>query len=147
MNSVVLDASVVLRWAFDDEDDREGAAAVAQALSRGDLTAAGPPNFLLEVAAALVQGIRTGRIDRVTADAVLDALARVSIHEAEPHGFARAAYLLAMAQSIRVPDAAYVETARSLGIPLISADVAQRRTAEATGVHAVPLDEVSGLGE
>ena len=63
MNEVVLDASVVMRWAFHHEQDRAGALRISEALAAGTLTAVGPPNFLLEVAAALVVGIRTRRID------------------------------------------------------------------------------------
>ena len=57
MIEVVLDASVVLRWAFDDERDREGALRVADALANGRLIASGAPNLFLEGAAALVVGI------------------------------------------------------------------------------------------
>ena len=146
MNEIVLDASVVLRWAFDDEADRDGATRVAEGLAGGHLVVAGPPNFLLEVAAALAVGVRSSRIDRPTADAVLAALSRVSIHEGDPHGFATTAYALALDYGIRVPDAAYVETARRSGATLISADRDQLRAAVAAGVTAIALREVSALG-
>jgi predicted nucleic acid-binding protein len=142
VNDVVLDASVVLRWAFEDEADRDGAARMADALASGHLRAAGPPNFLLEVAAALVVGVRSGRIDRPTADTVLAALSRVSIDEGDPHGFAAAAYALGLDRGLRVPDAAYVETARRSGATLVSADRDQLRAAASAGITAVAISEV-----
>jgi predicted nucleic acid-binding protein len=142
MNGVVLDASVVLRWAFHDEADRGGATRAAEALAGGDLVAVGPPNFLLEVAAALVVGVRSGRIDRPTADGVLAALSRVAIHEGDPHGFASATYVLALEGGIRVPDAAYVEMARRSGATLVSADHDQLRAAASAGITAVSISEV-----
>jgi predicted nucleic acid-binding protein len=145
MNEVVLDASVVLRWAFHDESDRDGATRMAEALAGGHLAAAGPPNFLLEVAAALAVGVRSSRIDRPTADAVLAALSRVSIDEDDPHGFATAAYTFALDRGIRVPDAAYVETARRRGAPLVSADRDQLRAAASAGITVVAINEVPAL--
>lgn len=142
MNEVVLDASVVLRWAFHDEADRDGATRMAEALAGGHLTASGPPNFLLEVAAVLALGVRSRRIDRPTADAVLAALSRVSIDEGDPHGFATAAYAFALDRGIRVPDAAYVETARRSGGTLVSADRDQLRAAASVGITVLAISEV-----
>ncbi len=142
MSAAVIDASVVLRWAFEDEADREGADHVAAAIASGQLDVEGPPNFLLEVCAALVIGLRTGRIDRVTAADVLAGLAKVSILEGDPHGFAITAFELALDHGIRVPDAAYVETARRSRAVLISADRAQLQAAADLGVATVPIAEV-----
>ena len=47
MNDAVVDASVILRWAFEDEADRAGALIVADALLSGQLRAFAPPNFRL----------------------------------------------------------------------------------------------------
>ncbi len=142
MNHVVLDASVVLRWAFQDEADRDGATRLAVALTSGHLTASGPPHFLLEVAAALVVGFRSGRIDRQTADGVLAALSRVAIDEGDPHGFAAASYSFALDSGIRVPDAAYIETARRNGATLVSVDRDQLRAAAAAGITVVAIRDV-----
>ena len=88
MIEVVLDASVVLRWAFDDETERAGAVRVEQALREARIRAVEPPLFLLEVAAALERGVRERRIDRTQADAVLGALDQVTFEEVDPHAFA-----------------------------------------------------------
>jgi predicted nucleic acid-binding protein len=142
VNPTVIDASVVLRWAFEDETDRAGASAVADALQAGSLTASAPPNFLLEVAASLVIGLRAGRISRQTLDTVIGALAAIAIDEADPHRFAEAALDIALRTGLRVPDAAYLETARRAGATLISADLAQLRGAMQMGIAATPLSEV-----
>ena len=142
MNEVVVDASVVMRWAFHDEQDREGALRISEALATGSLMAVGPPNFLLEVAAALVVGIRMRRIDRQTADAILAELARIRIDEVDAHGFASASYGVALVEGIRVPDAAYVETAKRSGAVLVSADADQLRAASAQGILTMTINEV-----
>jgi predicted nucleic acid-binding protein len=142
VSKVVIDASVVLRWAFEDEPDRAGAVHVAQALADNLLDVVGPPNFLLEVASVLLLALRSGRIDRETADLTLEGLSRVAIPEQDAHAFASASYRLALATGIRVPDAAYVESARNSSAALISADHAQLRAAADRGVPAIPLSSV-----
>lgn len=145
MNPAVVDASVILRWAFEDETDREGATAVAQALQDGRLIVTAPPNFLLEVAAALVVALRMERIPRTTVDTVMRALAMVAIDEVQPHRFADAAIDIALKTGARVADAAYLETARRTESLLITADVAQLASATRMGLAAIPLTEVPAL--
>jgi predicted nucleic acid-binding protein len=142
VSRVVIDASVVLRWAFEDEPDRAGAVHVAHALADNLLDVVGPPNFLLEVASVLLLALRSGRIDRESADSILEGLARVAIPEQEAHAFAVASYRLALATGIRVPDAAYLETASRASASLISADVTQLRAAAERGLVAIPLSSV-----
>ncbi|MHB8891739.1 MAG: type II toxin-antitoxin system VapC family toxin [Candidatus Limnocylindrales bacterium] len=143
MNPTVIDASVALLWAFEDETDRAGALAVAEALQAGNLMVSAPPNFLLEVAASLVVGLRAGRIPHQMLDTVMGALAAIAIDEADPpHRFAEAALDVALRTGLRVPDAAYLETARRAGATLISADPAQVRAAEALGIAALVLRDL-----
>lgn len=145
MIDTVIDASVALRWAFEDELDREGATRVATALADGRLRAVVPPNFLLEVAGVLARGIRAGRMTHATADAVMSALLQVSIDEVEPHGFAAASLALALRTGLRVPDATYLETARRRGAILITADRRQLDAAEALGIPAAALSDLPPL--
>ncbi len=142
MIDAVIDASVVLRWAFEDEADRVGAMRVEQALREARLHAVEPPLFLLEVAAALERGIRERRIDRPRSDAVMGALGSVSFEEVDPHLFAAAAFGLALATGLRVPDAAYVEVARVREATLITADRRQLEAAELLGVPVVSLADL-----
>lgn len=142
MIDAVIDASVVLRWAFEDEADRVGAMRVEQALREARLHAVEPPLFLLEVAAALERGIRERRVDRPRSDAVMGALGSVSFDEVDPHLFAAAAFGLALATGLRVPDAAYVEVARVRHATLITADRRQLGAAEQLGIPAVALSDL-----
>lgn len=142
MNATVIDASVILRWAFEDETDRDGAVAIADALQAGVLLVTAPPNFLLEVAASLVIALRAGRIPRRTLDTVMGALAAIAIDETDPHRFAEAALEVALRTGVRVPDAAYLETARRARSTLITADRAQFEGAMRMGLAAIPLSEV-----
>jgi predicted nucleic acid-binding protein len=142
MIETVIDASVVLRWAFDDEADRAGANRVEQALQDARLHAVEPPLFLLEVAASLERGIRERRIDRTQADVVMRALGAVSFEEVDPHAFAVTAFGLALATGLRVPDAAYVEIARVRHATLITADRRQLEAAEQLGIPAVALSDL-----
>ena len=142
MKEAVIDASVVLRWAFEDEADRLGAVGVEQALRDAQLHAVEPPLFLLEVAASLERGIRERRIDRTAAEAVMGALGAVSFEEVEPHGFAAAAFGLALATGLRVPDACYLEVARARHAILITADRLQLEAAEMLGIPAVGLSDL-----
>ena len=142
MIEVVLDASVVLRWAFEDETERAGAVGVEQALREARIRAVEPPLFLLEVAAALERGMRERRIDRTQSDAVLGALDQVTFEEVDPHAFATATFRLALAAGLRLPDAAYVEVASLGGATLVTADRRQLEAAEQRGIPAVALSDV-----
>jgi predicted nucleic acid-binding protein len=142
MIEVVIDASVALRWAFDDEADRVGAVRVEQALRDAQIQAVEPPLFLLEVAAALERGIRERRIDRTRSEEVMRALSSVSFEEVDPHAFAARAFGLALAAGLRVPDAAYVEVARVRHATLVSADRRQLEAAEQLGIPAVALSDL-----
>ena len=142
MIEAVLDASVVLRWAFEDEADRTGAVGVERALQDARFHAVEPPLFLLEVAAALERGIRERRIDRLRSEAVMGALGAVSFEEIDPREFGAATFGLALASGLRVPDAAYVEVARIRHATLITADRRQLEAAERLGIPAVALSEL-----
>jgi predicted nucleic acid-binding protein len=142
VTDIVIDASVVLRWALPDERDREGAVRVATALAEGAVDAVGPPDFLLEVFAALVGSVRLDRIGEPAARAILGALSRVAIPESDPHMFAVEAFELALTAGLRVPDAAYVLAAEATRSTLVSADQAQLGAARARGIRAMDVREV-----
>jgi predicted nucleic acid-binding protein len=142
VKEAVIDASVVLRWAFEDEADRLGAVGVGQALRDAQLHAVEPPLFLLEVAASLEIGIRERRVDRTAAEAAMRALGAVSFEEVEPGAFAAAAFGLALATGLRVPAASYLEVARTRHATLITADRRQLEAAELLGIPAVALSDL-----
>jgi predicted nucleic acid-binding protein len=142
MIEAVIDASVVMRWAFEDEADRAGALSVERALRGGTLHVVEPPLFLLEVASAMELGIRERRVTRPRAEEIMNALASVSFEEVDPHRFANAAFGLALSFGIRVPDAAYIEVARGRRATLITVDRRQLEAAERLGVPVVALADL-----
>jgi predicted nucleic acid-binding protein len=146
MRDVVIDASVVLRWAFDDEDDRGGAVGIVEGLLLGHFRALCPVTFLPEVAGVLVRAVRAERISREEAQAVMAALTQVAIDEADLHGKAGAAMSIALAYGLQVQDATYLETAYRTGAVLVSGDDAQLRAARRLGLTAFALDEVPAPG-
>ncbi len=145
MIEAVLDASVVLRWAFEDEADRTGALRIEAALRDGRVHAVEPPSFLFEVVSTLERGIRERRIDRTRAEEILHALESVALDEIDPHDLAGSAFRLALSTGIRVPDAAYIEVARTRGAILITADQRQITAAESLGIPVAPLADLPPL--
>lgn len=145
MIEAVIDASVVLRWAFEDEKDRDGALGVERALRHGRLHAVEPPLFLLEVASAMERGIGERRIDVLRSEEIMRALGAVSFEEVDPPQFAGAAFRLALATGLRVPDAAYVEVARVRHATLITADRRQFEASELLGVPVAALADLPPL--
>lgn len=145
MIEAVIDASVVLRWAFEDEADRTGALRIEAALRDGRVHAVEPPLFLFEVASTLERGIRERHIDRTGAEQILHALESVALDEADPHDLAGSAFRLALATGIRVPAAAYVEVARARGAILITADQRQVTAAESLGIPVATLAHLPPL--
>lgn len=142
MNEAVIDASVVLRWVFEDEQDREGATRIADALAEGRLRAVAPPTFLAEVAGVLVRALRAGRIDSALADVAMTALLKIAIDSDEPHGYAASAMGIALARGLHVQDAMYLETAQRFSIPLVSGDREQLDAARGMRLAAIALDTV-----
>ena len=142
MNEAVIDASVALRWIFEDEEDRAGAIRVRDALVDGRLLVTVPPTFLPEVAGVLVRAVRAGRLHPDKARFALGTLERVAIDDPEPHGFAVTAMAVALDSGLRLQDATYLETARRVSAPLISADHRQVSAARSSGIGAVVLADL-----
>lgn len=127
----MLDASVALAWAFEDEAD-EYADSVLDSLKESE--AAAPGIWSLEVANVLAVGERRGRLtpaDSARFVALLEALPiRVEL-EAEGMGGIVA---LARESGTSAYDAAYLALAMRLGAPLATRDEALRAAAAGRGV-------------
>lgn len=131
--SVVLDASVALAWLLPDE---HGSAA-QPVLDRVTASRAWvPSHWRLEVANSLSMAVRRQRIDAGFRDASLADLALLNIHvDPDTSGFAWSATLkLADQHQLTIYDAAYLELALRLSLPLATLDRELRAAAHTMGV-------------
>ena len=133
MTAFVLDASVALAWCFRDE----ATAATWAVLDRLGSEAAAAPSLLpLEIANVLAVAERRGRIAAAGIAefvALLDALP-VTL-DGETSARALTDILgLTRAEGLTAYDAAYLECAMRLGVPLATKDAELRRAATKLGV-------------
>jgi predicted nucleic acid-binding protein len=140
---LVLDASVALSWFFEDQATRATDAVFRRVMTEG---AAAPSVWPWEVANVLVKRARSARLpaDLPMADAkvlgVLLAQSKVVIDPAGGDAFTHA-MALAIRHTLSSYDAAYLELALRLGLPLATLDRALIRAAQAEGVAVLPGPE------
>ncbi len=117
---IVLDASVILKWFFDDEDRSQEASKYREGHISGEAIAAVPDLLYYEIANVLAV---TGRIPPEESAAAFSLLWDFQLERFD-FGIDEfsAAMNLAREQRITLYDAAYVELARRLGCRLVTAD-------------------------
>ena len=132
-NNFVLDGSVTMVWGFEDEAD-EYAEAILERMP--DLQAHVPSLWPLEVANALRVGERRRRITSAETArfiAILGAFPIAVDDQTVAHAWADTMHL-ARAHNLSSYDAAYLELAIRLGLPLAALDGKLKTAAGATGV-------------
>jgi predicted nucleic acid-binding protein len=136
VTELVLDASVALAWCFDNE----ATAAADRVLQRvADDAAAVPTIWHVEVANVLALSERRGRITQArTAEfiALIEGLKIIIDEETPLRAFTRILDL-AREQRLTAYDAAYLELAMRLGVPLASKDRDLCDAADRVGVSAI----------
>ncbi len=133
MTAFVLDASIALAWCFADE----ATPATDALLDRlADEEAAAPALWRLEVANALAMAERRGRLSVVGLTRSVSLLQRlaVSINSEGAERAFRELLDLARAERLTVYDAAYLELALRLGLPLASKDAKLRKVGAGLGL-------------
>jgi predicted nucleic acid-binding protein len=117
----VLDCSVALAWCFPDEKTKESQR-ILRSLKKG--TAVVPSLWFLEVSNALLVAERRGRITAEVTAQALKVLGKLPIEVDDHSGFPLSAELLAIAREygLSAYDAAYLELARRLSLPLVTLD-------------------------
>jgi predicted nucleic acid-binding protein len=133
VTAFALDASIALAWCFDDEAT-PAADAVLDRLA--DEEAAAPALWRLEVANGLAMAERRGRLNvagLIRFVALLQGLAVTIDAEGSERAF-RDLLDLARSERLTVYDAAYLELALRLGVPLASKDIKLRKAAEKLGL-------------
>jgi predicted nucleic acid-binding protein len=136
----VLDGSLTMAWCFEDEASPE-TDEIQDSLTAG-AHAYVPTLWHLEIANVLWACERRNRIteaDSVRFLAVLEALNITTDHQTEQHASQRTLGL-ARRHGLSVYDAAYLELAMRLGLPIASKDEALRKAAEAVGLSILPTD-------
>jgi predicted nucleic acid-binding protein len=133
VTAFVLDASIALAWCFADE----ATPATDALLDRlADEEAVAPALWRFEVANALTMAERRGRLSVAGLSRSASLLQRLAV-AIDPEGSDRAfRELLDLARSERltVYDAAYLELALRLGLPLATKDAKLRRAGAAVGL-------------
>jgi predicted nucleic acid-binding protein len=134
----VLDSSLTMAWCF--EDEASPLTDEIQDWLAADARAYVPTLWHLEIANVLCACERRKRIteaDSVRFLAVLEALNITTDHQTEQHAGQRTLGL-ARQHGLSVYDAAYLELAMRLGLPLASKDETLRKVAQAVGLSILP---------
>jgi predicted nucleic acid-binding protein len=133
VTAFVLDASSVLAWCFEDAGGPEADALIERAAAEG---AAVPASWSLEIANGLVTGERRGRVNPAESAAFVAMLEELPMVADRATG-ARALHetmSLAREHGLTAYDAAYMELAMRLGLPLATSDRKLGAAAERVGV-------------
>ena len=137
MIECVLDASVVATWMLGNPADARTIAASALIEARGERAIHAPEFLVVEVANALWKAVRFAGLDVRAASRSIDALPHLGLQLHPNAPLAAAALELACRKTISAYDASYVVLARSLRLPLVTADLKLVRSMAAADV--VPL--------
>lgn len=131
--SLVIDSSITLAWLFENERSAAADAVLHQVTESG---AVAPSLWRLEVANALQTAVRSKRINVAFRDAsIADLRALVVAIDPETHHQAWTSTLhLAERCKLTLYDAAYLELAQRLGLPLATLDRELRVAGRALGV-------------
>lgn len=136
MTGLVIDASAALSWCFEDEAGAEADSLIDKVAAEG---AAVPSLWSLEIANGLVMGERRGRITPAESAAFVAMIEDLPI-VADPSTGSRALHqtrALAREQRLTAYDAAYLELAMRLGLPLATGDRSLEAAARCAGVSVL----------
>jgi len=135
VTAIVLDSSVALSWCFEDEASPEMDAIYERVRDEGGIV---PSLWHVEVGNVLVQAEKRGRISAAAVAARLESLAQlpISIDIEAPARAWGAIVFLARTEGLTTYDAAYLDLAMRLGLPLATND---RDLADAARRAAVPV--------
>ena len=130
MSGLVVDASVVVAWLFDDEDEPRADRALERLEEDGALV---PRLWHLETRNSLLTAERRGRLSAEEVKERLDALKGLPIRTDEEPDL-QSAFDLARAYGLSLYDALYLELAKRERGELATLDRALGRAASAEGV-------------
>jgi predicted nucleic acid-binding protein len=131
--SLVIDSSITLAWLFEDERSPAADAVLRHVAESGAVV---PSLWRLEVANALQMAVKRKRITAAFRDASIADLQALEVNidaETDRHAWTTT---LQLAEQYRLTlyDAAYLELARRLDLPLATLDEELRAASTAVGV-------------
>ena len=130
MSGLVVDASVVVAWLFDDEDEPRADRVLKRLEEEGALV---PQLWHLEMRNSLLTAERRGRLSEGAVKERLDALRSLPIRTDEESDL-QSVFDLARAHDLSFYDALYLELAKRESAELATLDGALARAATAEGV-------------
>jgi predicted nucleic acid-binding protein len=136
MTGLVIDASSVLSWCFEDESSPDADALIDKIVAEGAVV---PGLWHLEIANGLVSGERRRRIRVAESSAFVAMIEELPI-DADPASGSRALHetiSLAREHRLSAYDAAYLELAMRLGLPLATGDRSLAAAARRGGVALI----------
>lgn len=134
----VIDASVTLGWILREEGAHAVDLLFAQVAREGAIV---PGIWRLEVANTLRVGIKRLRIDSAYRDAAIRRLSLLPVdvdNETNEHAWTRTLHLSEV-HGLTVYDAAYLELAMRLGVPLATRDIELADAGQTAGVSLLPV--------
>jgi predicted nucleic acid-binding protein len=139
MSSFVLDASIALKWFLEDESDRSYSLSILQAIT-DEYRPIVPWLWYYEIANAILMQVKRKRIEFEKAVAFLKIIDEMLIDIDPPDG---AGILqlprLARQYNLTTYDAAYLELAERLKLPLATSDADLIRAASVCGVDMLAV--------
>ena len=138
ISTFVLDASMAFAWVYPGQATPESETLLK--LVKSGTVAVVPPLWYLEVSNGLLVGQRRKLISPALRREALDRLSTLALvsDEADPHSAFGTTTTLADEHGLSVYDAAYLEVALRLGLPLGSRDQSLLAVARRCGVAVVP---------
>ena len=131
MSGLVVDASVVISWLFDDEEEPRADLVLERLVEEGALA---PYLWHLETRNALLVAERRGRLYAREVIERLDALKGLPIRTDEDPDL-QSAFNLARTHNLSIYDALYLELAKRENAELATLDIALGQAAVAEGVQ------------
>lgn len=117
---LVVDSSVSLKWALDDEENTEEALALRDDGIQGKFRMVAPALWLYEVANGLITATRRGRVAPEAGGELLSHLTLVGVRFSDPE--IEDCYEAALRHGVALYDAVYLALAEALGAILWTGD-------------------------
>lgn len=122
MNSIVIDASVALKWFLKDEKDRDKAKLLLKQFADGKIKFIVPTLWLYEIANVFKSNVSRKLISKIAAKRYLRKIKDLDIVSVDFDSIVDTAFNLSVKLGISVYDAAYLALSKSQNLPFFSAD-------------------------